>query len=92
MTNIEVRDAEAKLEHLVAAAAAGEEIVLAKDGVPVARLIPMPKAMYRFGLLKGRLWIADDFDAEIKPQEFCGSRRHVAGGCPRPYPRRLQPG
>jgi antitoxin (DNA-binding transcriptional repressor) of toxin-antitoxin stability system len=48
-------------------AAAGEEIVLQKNGEAVARLtaVPKPKAKdigSTFGMLKGKVWISDDFD------------------------------
>lgn len=41
----------------------GEEIVIAKAGKPVARLIPERPAPPRIpGIDKGKLWVADDFD------------------------------
>lgn len=55
------------LSSLVARAATGEDIVIAKAGVPMARLVPMrasttPRAP---GGWQGRVSIADDFDAPL---------------------------
>ena len=66
-------EARARLASLVQAVAAGEEVVIAKGGKPVARLVaveaPAPAAApeqnlppRRVGRLKGRIWVADDFD------------------------------
>lgn len=62
-------DAKTNLSHLVERAAAGEEIIIAKNGVPKARLVPLPKARTprRPGGWEGRVWIADDFDAPLPP-------------------------
>ena len=38
---VNIHDAQTHLSRLVARASAGEEIVLARAGVPVARLVPM---------------------------------------------------
>jgi prevent-host-death family protein len=45
-----------------------EEIVIARAGRPVARLVPLETAPpRRFGSWKGRIDIADDFDAPLPP-------------------------
>lgn len=60
-----IHEAKAKLSQLVELAASGEDVVIAKAGKPVARLVryeiatePRP-----IGLLKGQIVIAPDFDA-----------------------------
>lgn len=61
--------AKTHLSALVEEAAGGEEIVIAKNGRAKARLVPLPSAAVvvegerPLGLYKGRIWIADDFDA-----------------------------
>ncbi|MFN3233062.1 MAG: type II toxin-antitoxin system Phd/YefM family antitoxin [Alphaproteobacteria bacterium] len=58
-------EAKTKLSELVDKAAQGEEIVICKAGKPLARLGPLPekrKEPRKGGLLKGKIWIADDFD------------------------------
>ncbi len=48
-------------------AAAGEEIVIAKAGKPVARLAPLRdrKGPRKPGILAGRFRVSDDFDAPL---------------------------
>jgi len=59
--------AKTQFSRLVDAAAGGEEIVIAKAGKPAARLVPMErvKVARRFGGLKGKVRIAEDFDAPL---------------------------
>ena len=60
-------DAKTNLSALVEEAAGGEEIVIAKNGKPKARLVALAPVADRprrvAGLYKGRIQIADDFDA-----------------------------
>jgi prevent-host-death family protein len=60
-------DAKTRLSELVDRAAAGEEIVIAKNGRPLARLGPVPaeKPNRSPGGWEGMVWIADDFDAPL---------------------------
>lgn len=48
-----VAEAKAKLSELMAAADAGEEVIIARDGVPAARLVSMKAKRVRLGLLEG---------------------------------------
>lgn len=64
---VNIHDAKTHLSRLVARVEAGEEIVLARDGRPVARLVPLgarlrPRSP---GLWRGRVRLAPDFDAPI---------------------------
>jgi prevent-host-death family protein len=73
--------AKTNLSALVEEAAAGEEIVIAKNGKPKARLValaPTANRRRQAGLYKGRIHIADDFDAPW-PEEI---RRALEGGNP----------
>jgi prevent-host-death family protein len=67
MQTVNIHEAKTRFSRLVDAAASGEEIVIAKAGKPAARLVPMerPKVTRRFGGLKGKVRIADDFDAPL---------------------------
>lgn len=56
-------EAKTQLSALVEEAAAGGEIVIAKAGRPRAKLVPIKAGPRRPGRAKGRIWIADDFDA-----------------------------
>lgn len=63
MTTVNVYEAKSSLSRLIAAAEAGETIVIARNGKPVAQLGPVPQRAARVpGRMKGRVKIADDFD------------------------------
>jgi prevent-host-death family protein len=54
-------EAKTHLSELVERAAKGEEIVIAKNGVPMAKLVPLEKKPKRVpGCWEGKVWIADD--------------------------------
>ena len=61
---VNIHDAKTHLSRLVERAAAGEEIVIAKAGRPMAVLVPYGRRATprRPGALRGQIRIADDFD------------------------------
>jgi prevent-host-death family protein len=65
MPQIGMHEAKTKLSQLVERAEAGEEIVIARNGKPVARLVPVAQtssmASVR-GIWRGKVRMADDFD------------------------------
>lgn len=67
MKTINIHAAKTHLSSLVEEAAAGEEIVIAKAGKPVARLVALEKPSFRksYGALKGRIHASEDFDAPL---------------------------
>ncbi len=62
-----IHEAKTHLSRLLARVAAGEEIVIAKAGKPLARLVPYdrPSEDRKPGLATGLVEIADDFDAPL---------------------------
>jgi prevent-host-death family protein len=62
-----VAEAKARFSELVDEAARGKTIIIAKSGTPVAKLVPLEagRQKVRFGSMKGRIWIAEDFDAPL---------------------------
>jgi prevent-host-death family protein len=76
MKVVNVHAAKTHLSRLIEQAAAGEEIVIAKAGKPVARLVPFaPRREPRQpGLMKGKIWIAEDFDEPL-PEEIMAAFR-----------------
>ncbi|MBI2296600.1 MAG: type II toxin-antitoxin system Phd/YefM family antitoxin [Betaproteobacteria bacterium] len=79
MDTINIHEAKTHLSRLVEEVAAGGEVVIAKNGVPRAKLVPLDSARpLRFGVLKGKIRYPDDFDAPL-PDEvlalFVGRRR-----------------
>jgi len=70
---VNMHEAKSQLSKLGKLAWEGEEIVIAKDGEPYLRLEPYrkPKTKRQSGVLKGQIWIAQDFDET--PQEVIDS-------------------
>ncbi len=64
MRTVNIHAAKTPLSRLVEEAAAGEEIVIAKAGRPVARLCPLatPRPRRKLGILNGKIRVPDDFD------------------------------
>lgn len=63
MTKMNVHEAKTHLSKLIEKAKNGEEVVIAKNGVPEARLVPYEQKQKEwFGMDAGKGWIADDFD------------------------------
>jgi prevent-host-death family protein len=71
---INVHEAKTNFSRLLQRVEAGEEITIARAGVPVARLVPIePKmAKRKLGIDRGRIWIADDFDAPLPDDILAG--------------------
>jgi prevent-host-death family protein len=69
-TQVNLYHAKTQLSALVDRAASGEEVVIARGGKPAARLVRLeePKRKIVFGLLKGKIKIAADFDAPLPPE------------------------
>jgi len=67
MQTINIHDAKTHFSKLVDSVLNGEEIIIAKAGKPAAKLVPIsPKKPVRhFGILKGKIKIAEDFDAPL---------------------------
>jgi len=67
MTTINIYEAKTQLSKLVEQAASGEDVIIARGGKPVARLTRLqpPRRKIRFGVLKGRVRVAPDFDAPL---------------------------
>ena len=59
-----IHEAKTHLSRLVERAAGREEIIIAKAGKPMAKLVPYQedKKPRKPGSLRGKIWIADDFD------------------------------
>lgn len=70
---VNVHRAKTDLSRLLAEVEKGAEIVIARDGTPVAKLVPFPKPgerRLRVGNWKGRIRIAPDFDAPLTEAEL----------------------
>jgi prevent-host-death family protein len=66
MDTVNIHEAKTQLSRLIARVCAGEEIIIARGGKPVARLAPLEqRPPRRLGLLKGKIWVAKDFNAPL---------------------------
>jgi len=68
MRTVNVHEAKTHFSKLLARVAKGEEVVIAKAGRPVARLVPVTASRRMdelLGIDKGRIWIARDFTAPL---------------------------
>ena len=83
---INICEAKTQLSQLVEAAHRSQTVIIAKAGTPMAKPVPLgrgPKRQIQFGLMKGNIDIADDFDAPL-PDDLLRSpadRDKVRGCC-----------
>lgn len=63
-TTVNVHEAKTHLSRLLEAVERGEEVVIARAGKPVARLVPAVPSRFKRqpGTWRGRIEIAEDFD------------------------------
>ena len=67
MRQVNIHEAKTHLSRLIEDVSLGEEIVIAKAGTPVARLVAIEpvRPPRRPGSLKGKIWLTDDFDSPL---------------------------
>jgi prevent-host-death family protein len=74
---VNMHEAKSNLSRLVEEAEAGEEIVLARAGKPVARLVAIRTLRRRkLGRWKGKVVMSKDFDAPLSAGDLDGWRGH----------------
>jgi prevent-host-death family protein len=75
---VNIHEAKTHFSRLLQRVAAGEEVVIARAGVPVARLVavePKKGKTRPLGFARGEVWVAEDFDAPLPDEllaEFYG--------------------
>jgi len=72
MTIVKMREAKSRLSRLVKDVQAGEEVIIVSRNKPVARLVPYTtkKPIRMPGFLRGKIWIASDFDDPLPEEAF----------------------
>jgi prevent-host-death family protein len=68
MQLVNVHDAKTQLSKLLEQVRSGEDVVIAKAGVPIARLVPYRPPKCKItppGAMESEIWIADDFDEPL---------------------------
>jgi prevent-host-death family protein len=70
LATFNIADAKARFSELVQKAMIGDEVIIAKDNKPVAKLVPLVATgkAREPGSAKGQVWVAPDFDAT--PTDF----------------------
>ena len=68
---VNIHDAKTHFSQLVNQALKGDEVIIARDGKPLIRLVPYAEEtqIRRGGQFKGLIEICDDFDAPL-PEEL----------------------
>lgn len=65
---VNIHEAKTQLSKLLEQVQAGEDVVIAKAGAPIVRLIPYVPPKRKIappGAMEGEIWIADDFDEPL---------------------------
>lgn len=71
MVTVNVHEAKTNLSRLLVQVESGEEVVIARSGKPVARLVRVPKRGKRqFGSWKGRIKLDDSFFDPLPEEEL----------------------
>ena len=81
MEAVNIYDAKPRLSQLVDKAAGGEDVVVSRNGKPLVRITQLvePKRAVKFGLLKGRVKLAPDFNAPLPPDVLGGFEGNAPG-------------
>ncbi len=68
MQLVNIHEAKTRLSKLLEQVKLGEDVVIAKAGQPIARLVPYTPPKRKIappGAMKGEIWIAADFDEPV---------------------------
>jgi prevent-host-death family protein len=75
MKPVNIYDAKSRFSELVDKAASGDDVIVSRNGKPLVRITRLDGAQkhrIKFGVLKGKLKIAADFDASLPPDVLAG--------------------
>lgn len=70
---VNIHYAKTHLSRLIEQAENGEEVILARDGKPAVKLVPIPAKSQKRSLLGsgvGKIWISDDFNSPETNREI----------------------
>ena len=71
MSEVNVHEAKTQLSKLLRRVSAGEEIIIARSGTPVAKLVPVDQTPKRvFGLDRGLYEVPEDFDDPLSDDQL----------------------
>ena len=74
MEAVNIYDAKTRLSQLVDKAAAGEDVLVSRNGKPLVRITQLegPRRRIKFGVLKGKVSVSPDFDAPLPNEALAG--------------------
>ena len=74
MDAVNIYEAKTRLSQLVDKAAAGEDVVVSRNGKPLVRITQLKgvRRPIKFGVLKGKVRVAPDFDAPLPGDVLAG--------------------
>jgi prevent-host-death family protein len=67
---VNMHEAKTTLSQLVEQVEGGDEVILARAGVPVAKIVAIKPSRRRLGQWAGKVVMADDFDAPLPASEL----------------------
>jgi prevent-host-death family protein len=72
MIEVNIHEAKTHLSRLLARVAEGEDVVIARSGEPIARIVPIerPKGPRILGQFRGRIVIPSDFNDPVDPETW----------------------
>jgi prevent-host-death family protein len=72
MIEVNIHEAKTHLSRLLAQVEAGEEVIIARSGEPIARIVAITKPSKKrvLGQYKGEIVIADNFDDPVDPETW----------------------
>ncbi len=75
VTTIDVAEAQTQLQQLLALAMQGGDVVIAKDNVPLVRLVPVnaPQPRRTAGMHPGAMRMSDDFNDPLSDDFWLGA-------------------
>lgn len=68
MEMVNVHAAKTHLSRLLRQVEDGQEVVIARDGTPIAKLVRFERPVRKPGALEGKIWIGPDFDDPLPPE------------------------
>jgi len=72
MIEVNIHEAKTHLSRLLKKVAEGEEVIIARSGEPIARIVPIERGKKKriLGQDAGKIWISDDFDDPVDPETW----------------------
>lgn len=89
MASFNIYEAKMRLSKLIRLVRAGQEVIIADAGTPVARLVPIepPRTERTLGADRGKIWVAPDAFEPLTGEDLAAWNGPLFPEAPRPRPR-----